>query len=273
MKFRKYAYYIIIALLLIIFLISAFYVGSYVLDSREQKTQYNNLAAIVENARTEVTEAAGEALKDEDPENAGNSDEASDAEESPILPEYRDVYALNSDLVGWLSIDDTEVNYPVVQTPENPDYYLYRNFEQEYNVHGCLYAREACDVNAPSDNITIYGHHMRDGTMFGSLKYYQKKSYWEEHSTLRFDTLTERHTYEIFAVFKTTASQGEGFAYHQFVDAESEEAFDEFISTCKGLSFYKTGITPEYGDKIICLSTCEYTQQNGRFVVAAVRID
>lgn len=272
MRFRKYAYYVIIILLLIVFVISAFYVGSYILDSREQKEQYNNLAAIVDNARVEATESPENT---EATENMQSSDGPAEDAQSDILPEYREVYEMNSDLVGWLSIDDTQVNYPVVQTPDNPDYYLYRNFEREYNIHGCLYAREECDINTPSDNITIYGHHMRDGTMFGSLEKFRNKTYWEEHSTLRFDTLTEHHTYQIFAVFKTTASVGEGFSYHQFVDAQDKEEFDEFIATCKklGRDYYDTGITPEYGDKIICLSTCEYTQENGRFVVVAVRID
>lgn len=272
MKFRKYAYCIILILLLIIFLFSGFYVIRYVMDSREQKSEYNSLAALVEEARREQENAeAAVPAESTRPEESAPTEEAN----SHILPEYRQLYEKNPDLVGWISIDDTEINYPVVQTPDNPDYYLYRNFNKEHNIHGCLYAREQCDVFAPSDNITIYGHHMRDGTMFGGLEKYLKKTYWEEHDTLRFDTLTERHTYQIFAVFRTTASVGEGFAYHQFVDAADEAEFNEFIATCKKLSrdFYDTGITPEYGDKIICLSTCEYTQESGRLVVAAVRID
>lgn len=275
MKFRKWAYGIILALLLIIFLFSGYYVLQYALDSREQKNEYNNLAALVEQAREEQarteTKTPAESPAESQPEENAPTEEAN----SHILPEYRQLYEKNPDLVGWISIDDTEINYPVVQTPDNPDYYLYRNFNKEHNIHGCIYVREQCDVFAPSDNVTIYGHHMRDGTMFGGLEKFLKKSYWEAHNTLRFDTLTERHTYQIFAVFRTTASVGEGFAYHQFVDAEDEAAFDEFIATCRklGRDFYDTGIIPEYGDKIICLSTCEYTQENGRLVVAAVRID
>lgn len=274
MKFRKAAYRIIIFLLLIIFLCSAYYVTTYILDSQEQKEAYNDLAAVVEAARQQQGET--ETVQSTAPgENAPEAEAPSEEPESCILPEYRELYAMNDDLVGWISIDDTGINYPVVQTPDRPDYYLYRNFAGEQNIHGCLYVREQCDVNLPSDNVTIYGHHMRDGSMFGGLEKYLKKSYWEEHSTLRFDTLTERHTYQIFAVFRTTASVGEGFSYHQFVDALDEAEFDEFVATCKklGRDFYDTGITPEYGDKIICLSTCEYTQENGRLVVAAVRID
>lgn len=265
MKRKQIFYYIIIVLLLIIFAISAFYVGQYIMDSKKQEERYDNLAAIVENARRET-----QPDKETTPEGMEDAEEPT---EPPILPEYQELHEMNGDMVGWLSIDDTPVNYPVMQTPNSEDYYLRRNFDRKVNVHGCLYAREECDIDTPSDNVTIYGHHMRDGSMFGSLKYFQKKSYWEEHSTLRFDTLTEHHTYQIFAVFKTTATVDEGFPYHQFVNAADEAEFNEFIATCKELSFYDTGITPLYGDKIICLSTCEYTQVNGRFVVAAVRID
>ena len=113
---------------------------------------------------------------------------------------------------------------------------------------------------------------MADGSMFAALNSYTSKAAWEKNSLIFFDTLTEYHTYKIFAVFKTSANVGQGFSYHKFVDAENEEEFNEFVSTCKELSFYDTGITPVYGDKLICLSTCEYTLDNGRLVVAAVRI-
>ena len=113
---------------------------------------------------------------------------------------------------------------------------------------------------------------MADGTMFAALNSYTNKNTWDRNSLIFFDTLTEYHTYKIFAVFKTSANVGEGFSYHQFVDADNEAEFDEFVKTCKDLAFYDTGITPKYGDKLICLSTCEYSQDNGRLVVAAVRI-
>ena len=129
-------------------------------------------------------------------------------------------------------------------------------------------------MNEPSDNITLFGHNMKDGSMFASLNAYVDKATWEENPTITFDTLTDFHTYMIFAVFRTTATKGEGFSYHKFVDAENEKEFNDFVAECKKLAYYDTGITPVYGDKLICLSTCEYThpQQNGRLVVAAYRI-
>ena len=260
MKLGKILYIVVIVILLIVFSVSAIYVCRYFVKSSQQKNEYDDLAAIVESIQNN-----GDGTGDETtPDGAINK---------PILREYRSLYEMNPDLVGWIKIEDTRVNYPVMQSPDRVDYYLDHNFNKNYNEYGCIYVRETCDVNTPSDNVTIYGHNMYDNSMFGDLDEYLSKEFWEEHDTITFDTLTEHHTYKIFAVFKTTASVGEGFAYHSFENAAGAADFNEFIAECKELAFYETGITPQYGDKIICLSTCEYTLVNGRLVVAAVRVD
>jgi len=268
MKLSKILYIVLIVVLLIIFGASAIYVGSYFYEGHKQQSEYDNLAAIVESGKQNATDPTDSAPSQPGQEGQG------DQEDTPktILPEYQALYDMNPHLVGWIKIEDTKINYPVMQTPEEKNFYLYRNFNREKSSRGCIYVREECDVFAPSDNVTIYGHYMNDGSMFQILHSYQRQKFWESHDTITFDTLYEHHTYRIFAVFKTTASVGEGFRYHQFIDAYSEEEFNEFIATCKELSFYDTGITPQYGDKIISLSTCEYTQANGRLVVVAVRV-
>ena len=124
----------------------------------------------------------------------------------------------------------------------------------------------------PSDNLTIYGHRMRDRSMFAQLDLYMDKSFWEENPYIYFDTLKEMHTYKIIAVFTTSGTAGQGFAYHQFVDAKTEEDFDSFVNSVKRLSLYDTGLTAQYGDKLISLSTCEYSINNGRLVVVAKRV-
>ena len=139
-----------------------------------------------------------------------------------MLPEYAALYERNPDIVGWMKIEGTVINYPVMQTPDSPDYYLKKNFNKETSSRGCLYVREQCDVNMPSDNITIYGHNMRDGSMFHPLNNFISESYWQKNNLITFDTLYEHRTYKIFAVFKTTASVGKGFSYHLFVDAASD---------------------------------------------------
>ena len=190
-----------------------------------------------------------------------------------MLPEFEELYAINPDVVGWISIPDTNINYPVVQRKDKTDYYLYRDFHGKQVARGCIYVREECDVFAPSDNIVIYGHMMKDGTMFADLAKYTRKKYWQEHPYIQFDTLRARHSYEIICVFRTSATVGEGFSYHLFVDAEYDSDLDEFWTNCRKNAYYDTGLEPRYGDKLITLSTCEYSLTNGRLVIVARRVD
>lgn len=278
MNKQKIIYIVLLAVLLIVFGFSAFYVASYFLEGQEQQAQFDELAALVESIQTQKNDGSGstgsglvDSAVADDSFSTGSAN--LDENGNPVmLPEYEALYKLNPDLVGWIRIENTIINYPVMQTPDYVDYYLKKDFNGKYSSRGCIYVREVCDVFEPSDNLTIYGHRMRDGSMFASLHKFTVKSFWETNNLITFDTLYEYHTYQIFAVFKTSATLNQGFSYHLFVDADDEAEFDEFIATCKELALYDTGITPVYGDKIICLSTCDYTYDNGRLVVAAVRI-
>ena len=279
---KKWIYRALIVLFAAIFIGSASYVAIYFINSNKAAKNYTELQNIKEQSAQTPRPTIPQ-------DNSGNTDPTSPTTPSEppdyvdvtdpdtgdvqqILPEFSQLYEMNNDLVGWIQIPGTEINYPVMQTPDRPNYYLTRNFDKEDSAHGAIYVRETCDVNAPSDNVTIYGHRMRDGSMFYQLENYKKKSFFENNRYIYFDTLTEFHTYEIIAIFTTTATVGEGFAYHHFENAKNEAEFDEFVSTCKELSFYDTGVTAEYGDKLITLSTCEYSQTNGRLVVVAKRI-
>lgn len=277
---KRALYYGLIVVFAAVFLFSAWNLGNYYLESLENDSYYDSLSQRIEEAKNEPqpTVYYTRPVKPTIPESTEDVTvpdvtTAPVEEESPtILSEYAQLYLDNPDLVGWIEIEGTRINYPVMQTPGTEDYYLHRNFDGEYSKRGCIFLKATCDVFEPSDNIVIYGHNMRDDSMFGELDNYTRKSYWQEHRYITFNTLLEKHTYEIIAVFKTTTSVGQGFKYHQFVNAGSEEAFNEFVSTCKELSFYDTGVTAEYGDKLITLSTCEYTLTNGRLVVVAKRV-
>ena len=259
---KKILYRLAILLLCAGFLACGWTLLLYCRESRKSQTRYEELASRVEDARPPETAATVAATEAEPPATAVEP-------ESAVLPEYRELLEYNPHLVGWLQIEGTVIDYPVVQTPDRPEYYLYRNFDGEYSDWGCLFADAGCDV-ANSDNVIIYGHHMNDGSMFASLLDYESQVYWKDHPLIRFDTLTERRAYEIFAIVRTTATLDEGFPYHRFTNAQTEADFDLFVAECKALSLYDTGIIPEYGDKLLCLSTCEYTRQNGRFVVIGV---
>lgn len=184
---------------------------------------------------------------------------------------YAAVYAQNNDFVGWLCIEGTNINYPVMQTPEDPNYYLKRAFDHSYSDYGVPYVQENCALGI-SDNIVIYGHNMSNGSMFADLCRYEKKSFWQEHPMIHFDTLSGYGEYEIVTVFKTVAYSQEGFKYYHFVDAESEADFDAFLAQCRELELYDTGVDAEYGDQLITLSTCEYSRKNGRMVIVAKKI-
>ena len=137
--------------------------------------------------------------------------------------------------------------------------------------YGCPYVQENCDTEQPSDNIVIYGHNMNDGSMFSALTKYKSKDFWESHKYIAFDTLTDKQNYEVIAAFKTVVytDNADSFKYYQFVNAETAEEFNAYIGKCKELSLYDTELNAEYGDKLITLSTCEYSRTNGRFVVVA----
>lgn len=221
----------------------------------EQTEVFDGLAEVVENTPTEETEA------EDTPVSEGEN----------VLARYQELYLQNEDMVGWISIDGTTINYPVMQSVNEPNFYLKHNFEKEYSDLGVPYIQENCDI-LTSDNLVIYGHHIKGGKMFGALESYKDKGFYEEHKTIQFDTLTEQAEYEIVAVFKTVAYSSEGFRYYDFVNAEDEEGFNTYIAKCKDLALYDTGVSVEYGDKLITLSTCEYSAQNGRLVVVAKKI-
>lgn len=291
---KKGLFVALILVLIAAFAASGLYLAAYFTDSAKQQNADDKRAELVNSTRNEYSateEATGGATvspygvpgsyghEDEyytpdvidEPENVPTKPELQSG--SDFLPWYQELHDQNSDMVGWLQIENSKINYPVMQTSmDNANFYLYKDFDKNDSVRGSIYAAEICDVFEPSDNITLFGHNMKDGSMFAYLGNYYEKSAWENNPLIFFDTLTESHVYKIFAVFKTSGTDNVGFAYHQMADAKDEAEFNQFVATCKELAFYDTGITPVYGDKLLCLSTCEYTIDNGRFVVAAVRI-
>lgn len=188
----------------------------------------------------------------------------------PVMEKYEVLYEENHDLTGWLSIEGMNIDYPVMQR-EDDEYYLHHDFYGNDSKYGCLYVRETADVNTPGTNFIIYGHNMKDGSMFGDLDLYRKESFWREHSMICFDTLYEERIYEVIAVFPSRVyhSDEDAFKYYQFYNAETQEEFDYFYENIKNLSLYDTGVTAGFGDTFLTLSTCAYHTEDGRFVVVA----
>jgi sortase B len=177
----------------------------------------------------------------------------------------------NPDITGWVTIEGTKLDYPVMYTPSEPDKYLHADFNGNWSIGGVPYLEEGCSLSPESDNLIIYGHNMANGTMFHTLMSYDQKHFWEAHPTIRFSTLYEERTYEIIAAFydRVYYKYEDCFKFYQFIDAEDEAHFQEAIDYFKKTALYDTGVTAEYGDKLITLVTCAYHVDNGRFVVVA----
>lgn len=254
MKKKIYVFWIVICVML--FCISIFQVIRHYANVKKYTEEFGKLAEIVEQS-----EESGE-----------GDEEVSEGEAVSPLNRYEELFRQNNDMAGWIAIGGTSVNYPVMYTPDNPDFYLEHSFEKEYSDYGVPYIAGHCDPIEPSDNLIIYGHHIKGGKMFGALMDYKKKSFYEEHKTIGFDTLTETAEYEVIAVFKTTVYDNTGFKYYLFANAEKKEDFDAYIKECKKLALYDTGVSAAYGDKLITLSTCEYSAENGRLIIVAKKI-
>ncbi len=192
-----------------------------------------------------------------------------------ILPEYEALYNKNKKLIGWVTVEDTNIDYPVMQTGDN-EYYLTHDFGQKYDKNGCIFLDKDCNVIDRSTNLIVYGHHMKSGAMFGELDKYEDAAFYLEHQTFRFDTIYEKGTYEVAYVFpaKVYAEDEIVFKYYQFIDANSEAEFDSNMREMAAMSLYDTGVTPVWGDELVTLSTCDSSQGGtGRFVVVGVKTE
>ena len=190
-----------------------------------------------------------------------------------VLNDYKTLYNKNKKLIGWLKIDDTIIDYPVMQTSNN-EYYLDHNFNQEKDNNGSIFMDTECVAYPRSQNLILYGHHMRSGKMFGDLEKYAKESYYKNHSIIQFDTIYEKGVYQVMYVFRAKVLKENeiAFKYYQFIDAGSAEEFDSYMNEMAQMSLYDTGVTAEYGDELLTLSTCDHSQTDGRFAVVAKRI-
>ena len=245
-------------------------------DAREQSGGKENASDSKTPGNDNATEYDGsvENTKEEEkgkskliPRNSMQTDE-----ETGILVPYLSLYERNQDLYGWISIEGTKVNYPVMYTPKDPEYYLRRAFDGSDADCGTPFLDAACSEEG--NLYVVYGHRMKNRTMFGTLPYYEKKEYWEEHPYICFDTLYEQRTYEIVAAFysKIYAEGESGFQYYDYKDLSSEEVFTAFQKGVEESALYETDETLSFGDTVLLLSTCSYHTSEGRFVVVAKKI-
>lgn len=221
------------------------------------------------NGAWEGSQADGEAREN------GDSDSQEDASNEVAQPVIHSgllaLHRRNPDCVAWISIEGTAIDYPVMYRPAQKNYYLHRNFNGKRAFAGALFIAENCDPD-DSDNVIIYGHNMTSGSMFAALNKYKKQSFFEDHRRIVYETLHGSETYEVMFAFTTRVYTGHDFQYYTFSKANSAEEYDAYISACRERALYDTGVTARYGDKLLTLSTCEYSHKNGRMVVVAKKI-
>ena len=196
----------------------------------------------------------------------GETKEEKEASDKARLEKYRKLHELNSDFVGWIRIEGTNINYPVMQSVEDPEFYLDHDFDKEYCVYGVPFADAACEIGI-SNNIILYGHRMSTDSMFHEILYYEDPDYREEYPLIRFDTLEQCGTYEVIAAFRYDVNH-DPFRFNLYTDMDME-TFAEYIRCVQERQLYSTGLSALYGDRLLTLSTCDYYYGNGRFVVVA----
>lgn len=247
----KKSYKILIFILLVIIVASVIYIVKYFLDKEEVKEESNLLNTITVD-KADIT-----------------------PEKTERMLQIEELKKKNSDIIGWIEIEGTNINYPVLQGEDN-DFYMNRNYDKQESVYGALFLDAAYDWNIESNNFLIYGHNMQDGSMFNNLLNYADEKYYEEHPIIRFTTTEEDAEYEIISAFRSRVyykSETNVFRYYYFINPETEEEYNEFVENAKEASLYDTGKTAEYGDQLITLSTCAYHTEDGRFAVIGRKIN
>ena len=253
------------ALLLIIGILVALLAGLLVLTAVLAKNeQVEETVPPVTETEPEPTETVTEAPTETVP-----------VETEPVmLAHMAELYEMNNDIVAWVRIDGTKVDNAVVYTPEDYEKYLHLDLEGNYSYGGSIILDQRCTVDPESSNAILHGHNMKNGTMFANIMNYVNKSYWEEHPTIYYSTLYEEREYEIFAALydRVYNVSDDVFKFYEFTDPQTEEEFNEGIEHFKENSFYEIDVTPEFGDRILILSTCSYHVDDGRLLVVAREI-
>ena len=239
---------IIRTILIIVFLISIAVLLLYLHNLNKEKQDNQNILENIKIDTAEVTE-----------------------ERTEKMIQLEELQKENEEIIGWIEIAETNINLPVCQAQDN-SYYLTHNYKKEKATSGALFLDKDFNLDKPSTNYLIYGHRNKNGTMFEDLIKYKDEQFFKSHPTIKFTTTKEDTEYQIIAVFFSRVyykDEQNVFRYYQFVNAESETEYNEYISNCKKASIYDTGATAEYGEQLLTLSTCEYSQEDGRFAIVA----
>lgn len=267
--------------LVLICITSLVYIIDYVYNLKQEENYLGHLAEETEQIKyivlnEEIKEKNKSELQNPKPEKVIVKNETTEEVQYSILSKYEKLHRKNSDMIGWIKIEDTNINYPVMQTEMNdPTFYINKDFEKKESVLGIPFVDSRCTLE--SENIIIYSHNMKNGTMFGGLSKYKEEEYYKGHEIIIFDTIYEERKYEIIAivlskVFYNKNSTEGTFKFYNYIELDTEERFNEYVEELKRQDLYETGVTAEYNDNLITLVTCNYHTEDGRLLVVAKRI-
>lgn len=238
--------------------------------SRTEEESFHQLQQLVAPPAPETLNTAP-SLSSVEPEAV--PEETSPSEEVDNHERFAPLIERNEHFIGWLNVPGTRVDYPVMHTPDYPQYYMSRDFDRNRSNSGTPFLDAKCTLS--DNNLLIYGHNMHTGTMFADLLNYNEESFYKEHSTFSFETPEESAEYEIIAAFREVVhykDEKDVFRYYNFGGELSEKLFNEYLTQIKAACAYEIEPTAQYGDKLITLSTCSKHVENGRFVVVGRKI-
>lgn len=262
-KFRKFLFVVF----LVIFIISMIYIITYLYTMKKDE---NDIRILQNVMNTEIEEEVNNTLQIDENENIVKNNQEVNTNLAKV-ENLKKLQAEYPDIVAWLEIENSSINYPVLQGKDN-DYYLYKNYKGVYSRNGSIFLDYRYDFSKENQNFFVYGHNNNDQMMFNELIKYSEEEYYKSHENISLITNQTVEQYEIVAVFKSeifNKDVNNVFKYYKYLEFETEEKFDEYINNCKEKSLCKIDKNAEYGDKILTLSTCEYSKPNGRFVVVA----
>lgn len=269
-RFRTKVYDFLISICSIVMIVLV----AYLLYDRYKINKEESLMKELQLKRQEVTQATEENIEKKEDE----GEEATTLQEKQILPEYKQLYEENHDMYGWIKIEGTNIDYPVMFTPKDPNFYSDKNWQKEvcYRQIGTTIWIDG-RTTKESENIIIYGHNSKSYTMFRSLMNYKKEEdFYQNHKYIEFNTLYERQIYEIIAVSKAVVYYGrkpEGtYSFYDHIELNSKEDFDAYIQNVKQNAYYNIDVNAEYGDQLITLTTCDYFEENARLIIVAKKI-
>lgn len=248
----------LIGLLVLIFTFSVFMLIKEVSQSQSEKQQFEilqNQVCLIEETITIEPVIAEDLETDQGPS---------------MLSKYAELYNTNNDMVGWIKVENTNINYPVMQTVDDEEFYLNRDFNKGYSLSGTPFLSADSTLEDSCGQLITYAHNMKNGTMFSDFLLYKSQDFGEENKTIDFDTLYTEQSYEVFAVFSIDVQVGNGhFPFYRYADFQSPDEFDYFIDEVLSLALYSTENPPSYGDRLLTLVTCDGSSSSGRFVVMA----